>query len=73
MRYLGIARTKDGRIVMPDACVAGDEDRTFEVVELGEMILLTTSPLDKARIEQVDRLARDSIADHRDSLEGLAQ
>ena len=72
MKCLGLARVDNGRIVLPDGTTPLPEGRTFEVVDLDGDLLLTTTPLDRARLDQVDRLAQASISDHRTSLEGLA-
>ncbi|HUU84831.1 MAG TPA: hypothetical protein VM243_15120 [Phycisphaerae bacterium] len=73
MKYLGIARTENGRIVMPDAFNEGAPGRTYEAVEIGGEILLLAGPLDRQRLARVDELARQSIHDHRSSLEDLAR
>lgn len=73
MRYLGIAKIENGRLVMPDSFDARPEGRRFEVVEVAGDFLLTTDPLDRRRLEEVDRLAKASIDEHRSSLEGLSQ
>ena len=73
MKYLGIARTENGRIVMPDGFDEGSPAQTYEAVEIGGEILLAPAPLDRQRLARVDELARRSIQDHRKSLEGLGR
>ena len=73
MRYLGIARQEHGRILMPDAFAEGEQDATFEAIEIGGDILLIPNPLDRERLARLQRLANRSIEDHRKSLEGLAR
>ncbi len=73
MKYLGIARQENGHIVMPDAFGTAGNGRTFEAVEIGGDILLTTTPLDRARLARIEELASLSIKDHQKTLEGLAK
>lgn len=73
MKYLGIARTENGRLIMPDGFDCPEEGTTFEAVEIGGEIVLSPTPLDRRRLEKIDRLARQSMQDHRESLEDLAK
>ena len=73
MRYLGIAKKEHGRVVMPDTFADVSEGQTFEAFEIAGDILLAVPPLDRTRLEQVARLAKQSIDEHRTSLEGLAR
>jgi hypothetical protein len=43
------------------------------VVEVGGDILLMSPPLDRERLALVKKLARKSIAEHHQTLEGLAR
>jgi len=73
MNYLGIARQENGRIVMPDAFGEGVEGQMYEVIEVGGDILLTTTPLDRRRLERIEQLTKSSIEDHRKTLDGLGR
>ncbi|RMF76432.1 MAG: hypothetical protein D6744_12315 [Planctomycetota bacterium] len=73
MTYLGPARIENGRIVLPDGANLPASSATMEAIEVGGDILLSASSLDRARMERVRQAAADSIADHRDTLEGLAK
>ncbi len=46
---------------------------TYEVIEIGGNILLVPPPLDRERIALIKRLTKESIEDHRKTLEGLAR
>lgn len=72
MKYLGIARTEHDHVLMPDGFEDIANGRMFEVIELGGDFLLMPSPLDRQRLDQVNALAKQSIEEHRKSLEGLA-
>ena len=73
MRYLGMARKELRHIIMPDAFDGGDEGGNYEVVEIGGDILLMPPPLDRQRLVEVERLAKLSIDEHRETLDGLAR
>ncbi|HEX7344398.1 MAG TPA: hypothetical protein VF398_09040 [bacterium] len=72
MKYLGIARIRKGRVHLPDSFPMED-GRQYDVVELGGDILLIPSMLDKNRMAEISRLARQSIGEHRKTLEDLAK
>ena len=72
MKYLGIARTENDHVIMPDGFEEISSGKTFEVIELGGDFLLMPSPLDRQRLDQVEQLTTRSIEEHRKSLEGLA-
>jgi hypothetical protein len=72
MKYLGIARAKNGRIAMPDSFSA-EKEVEYEVVEIGNDILLIPAPVDHQRLESIRQLAEESIKEHRDVLEKLAR
>jgi hypothetical protein len=73
MRYLGMTQMKEGRVQMPDAFKEVAKDQVYEVVELGGNILLLPPPLDRERLALLEKLTRKSIAEHRQTLEGLAR
>ena len=73
MRYLGVARKKEGHVEMPDAFREVEGTGHYEVVEIGGDILLMPPPLDRERLSRIETLAARSIDDHRESLEGLAR
>jgi hypothetical protein len=73
MRYLGVARIEDGRVVMPDGAAELTEGQCFEAMEVGGDILLISPPLDRERLSHIERLANQSIDEHRKALEGLAR
>jgi len=58
---------------MPDTFVEVAQETTYEAVQVGDSILLFASPLDRERLEQIERLANRSIEEHRRSLEGLSR
>ncbi len=72
MKYLGIARVHKGRVRLPDSYPMED-GRQYDAVELGGDILLMPSMLDKNRMAEISRLARQSIGEHRKALEDLAK
>jgi len=73
MKYLGIARKENGHVLMPDTFRDVEEGRTYEAIEVEGDILLTLAPLDRERLARVERLAKQSIEEHRKALEGLAR
>ncbi|MBI5866533.1 MAG: hypothetical protein HZB38_18855 [Planctomycetes bacterium] len=73
MKYLGTARCDNGHVVMPDGFAAPTPGQTYEVVEIDGDLLLTLSPLDRARQARIDELTQQTIRDHRKTLEGLAK
>ncbi|MBM4294120.1 MAG: hypothetical protein FJ126_04350 [Deltaproteobacteria bacterium] len=72
MRYLGIARLEN-QVVLPDGFREIEAGRSYEVIEIGGDILLMPPPLDRERLARIDQLARQSIQEHRATLEGLAR
>ncbi len=73
MRYLGIVKREADHLVLPDGFDEVAPGQTYEAVEVGGDIILTSSPLDRQRLEEIDRLAKQSIEVHRQSLEGLSR
>ena len=73
MRYLGIAREHNGQILMPDSFTGAGQGATYEALDVGGDILLVPNPVDRQRLAKVERLAGQSISEHRKSLEGLAR
>jgi len=57
---------------MPDTFqeVAGNRD--YEVVHIGDDILLLPAPLNGERLKRIEHIANRSINDHRTTLERLA-
>jgi len=74
MRYLGIAK-KDGDRIVISSDIAGKlkEEQLFEIVEIGGDILLIPAPLNRQRLAYIEKLAKQSIEDHRQTLERLAR
>jgi len=74
MRYLGIAKKEGDRIVI-SSDIAGKlkEEQLFEIVEIGGDILLIPAPLNRQRLAYIEKLAKRSIEDHRQTLERLAR
>ncbi len=72
MRYLGLARNENGKMAMPDAFKEVKDGQLYEAVEIDGDVILLPNPLDRERLASVERLAKQSIADHRKTLEGLA-
>jgi hypothetical protein len=70
MKYLGIARHHKGNVMMPDNYEA-EEGREYEVVEIGNDIILMPSNQHKKRLESIEELAEDAIRRHRKTLEKL--
>ena len=58
---------------MPDGFRGVQEGKIYDVVEIGGDVVLAPSPLDRERLAQIERLARRSIKEHRQTLEGLAR
>ncbi|MEW6249619.1 MAG: hypothetical protein AB1716_03150 [Planctomycetota bacterium] len=73
MRYLGVARTENGRLIMPDAFGTPAAPQQFDVLEVGDVLLLQKLPADPQRQAEIERLTREIIAEHRPALEGLAR
>jgi hypothetical protein len=71
MKYLGIARNQNGRVLMPDTFEAKDGVE-YEVVEIGGDIVLMPSDQRKARLDYIKELTEDAIRRHRKTLEKLA-
>lgn len=59
--------------MMPDPFPSIATGTTYEAIQVGEDILLLAAPLDQERRRQIERLANRSIAEHRQTLEGLAR
>jgi hypothetical protein len=72
MKYLGIARNQNGRVVMPDTFEAKDGVE-YEAVDMGGDILLMPSTLQRERIKLIKRLTEITIKEHGESLKGLAK
>ncbi len=73
MKYLGTIRNENGTFRMPDGFDAGGARDTYEVIAVGDDILFIADPLDRKRLESLLRLTKNSIEDHRESLDGLAK
>lgn len=73
MRYLGIARAEDGRLIMPDGLKPVAAQQGFEVVEIGDTLLPTPLAAGIDERALIDRLAADVIDEHREALMGLAR
>ncbi|MCD6508109.1 hypothetical protein J7M22_15995 [Candidatus Poribacteria bacterium] len=71
MKYLGIAKKEAGQIIIDTAGKLGEGD--YEVIEIGEDILLIPAPLDRRRLAYIEKLADISIDEHRQTLERLAK
>ncbi len=72
MRYLGITRKEQRHLAIPDAFSEVEDSTTYGVVEIGGDILLMPPPMNKERLAQIEMLAKRSIGEHRETLEGLA-
>ncbi len=73
MKYLGPARKEKGHVIMPDSFRDVPEGQVYEAVELGGDIVLAIPPLDDKRLEEVIRIAKRGMAEHRAALERLAK
>ncbi len=73
MRYLGIARKENGQVLMPEGFQEVEEGRIYEALEIGGDILLISSPCDRERLTRIESLTKQSIEEHRRSLENLAR
>ncbi len=73
MKYLGIMKQEDGQVTMPDTFQSIELQQSYEVVEVCGDLLLLPSPLDRQRLARIERLTKQSIAEHRKTLEGLAR
>ncbi len=72
MRYLGQAKYKDGVLQLPES-VQLEEGTTYAVLEINGELWLSPQPLDPGHLTEVERLARQVIHEHRQTLERLAQ
>lgn len=70
MRYLGVAKKKGSVLEMPSGF--GDAE-TYEVLELEGRIVLVPMPFEPMNAKEVERLARETIEEHRKTLEALAR
>lgn len=73
MKYLGTIKNENGVLRMPDQFNSGQSPETYEAIVVGDDILLVANPLDRRRLERIDRLALKSIQEHHDTLDGLAK
>ena len=73
MKYLGIVRKENGILEVPDSFKNAAELPTYEAVQVGEDILLLSTPLDRERLKRIAELTESSIRNHRKTLEGLAR
>ena len=73
MKYLGIVKRTNATLTLPDGFQEAAQSGEYEAVELGGDILLLASPLDKERLKRIEKLANQSIDEHRRTLEGLAR
>lgn len=69
MKYLGVAKKKGSLLEMPFE-FGGAE--TYEVLELEGRIVLVPMPFEPMNIEEIERLAQETIEVHRKTLEVLA-
>ncbi len=72
MRYPGIARKEQRHLAVPDAISEVEDSTAYGVVEIGSDILLMPPQMNKERLAQNEMLAKRSIGEHRETLEGLA-
>ena len=73
MKYLGTARKEQGRMVMPDAFQEVEDGRVFEAIEIGGDIILLAGPLAKENWSRLEDLTKESIENHRATLEALSR
>jgi len=73
MKYLGIVRKENGILEVPDSFKNAAELPTYEAIQVGEDILLLSTPLDRERLKRTAELTESSIRNHRKTLEGLAR
>ena len=71
MKYLGIAKNQKGHFIMLDRFITSQKNKDYEAVEINDTILLIPERLDKRRLSRIEALAKQSIADHKKTLEGL--
>jgi hypothetical protein len=72
MQYLGVAKYKNGRMIMPDNFTSDHEEDTYEAIEIDDTIVLLRSQLSQKRLARIEKLTKQSIDEHRTTLEGLA-
>lgn len=70
MKYLGTAKRHGSTLEMPSGSEATE---SYEVLEFEGKLVLIPLPFDSADTEEVQRLARETIEQHRKTLEALAQ
>lgn len=73
MKYLGIMTHEHGRVTMPDTFHALELRERYDVIEVDGDVLLLPAPFDPQRLTRIERLTKCSIAEHRQTLEGLAR
>jgi hypothetical protein len=73
MKYLGVVKRSNATLTLPDGFQQAVQSGEYEAIEVGGDILLLASPLDRSRLKRVEKLAKQSIDEHRRTLEGLAQ
>ena len=78
MRYLGIVEKRHvGQIILEgygrEKITEDDDQTTVEAVEIEGAVVLVPAPVDRKRLAQIERLASQSIHDHRTTLEKLAR
>ncbi len=72
MRYLGQAKYENGVILLPESLRLA-EGTTYAVLEIEGDLWLSPQSSDPQRLEEVARLARQVIEEHRETLEKLAK
>jgi hypothetical protein len=63
---------EQGRVLLPDTLKDLEEGHVFEVIEIGSDLLILYNPLDWERLARIQKLIRQSIPEHRKTLESLA-
>ena len=73
MKYLGVVKQLDENLVMPDTFLGGESSDTYEAIQIGADLLLLGSPLSQERLQRIQKLADQSISEHRETLKNLAE
>ncbi|MCW5935264.1 MAG: hypothetical protein KIT45_13365 [Fimbriimonadia bacterium] len=72
MKLLGKARVENGKVELP-ANIELEEGALYDVIQMGDDLLLSPPSSPTNRMERIEQLAKESIQMHKKSLEGLAK
>ena len=73
MQYFVVAKYENGRMTMANSFTSGHEENTYEAIEIDYTIILLRTRLNQERLARIKKLTKQSIEEHRTTLEGLAR